>query len=95
MPSDGVYDVHIFVTLDDDQQTVLGLFRSDETGYFIREDEDWVPFDDENDNGKLWDRVIIDLSDDVAEYYDNMLAKNKVVTANMVKEFEVVEGEEQ
>lgn len=76
-------DAHIFLTVtDEDENEVLELVRSDETGMYIRDSAEWVPFNTDDDNPRVWDRILIDVTVDAAQIFDQA-QKDGRVTADL------------
>lgn len=64
-------DAHLYLTVaDEDENQVLELIRSDSQGVFMRDHGQWMIVADEDDNPRVWDRVIIDVSPDAVLTYD-------------------------
>ena len=86
---------HIYITLDEqDQNQVLELVRSDDDGMFIRDNESWVPINIEDDNPRVWDRVIVDLTENAVQAYDEAESEGKPITADMFTGYELPEDNE-
>lgn len=98
-PSDTVnaatYDgAHLYLTLDDDDpNAVLEFVRSDETGMYIRDNSQWVRIDPEADNDRVWDRVIIDVSERAVDVFDLAESSGAPITAAQFRKYEVREGD--
>ena len=59
---------HYYLTLDDaDENRVLELVWVDGPRYFIRDNEMWMPVNPDADNDRIWDRVIVDVTEDAAQ----------------------------
>lgn len=70
---------HIYLTVaDEDENQVLELVKSDETGMYIRDNGTWMPINPDDDNPRVWDRILIDVTEDAAELYDSVAAKGEV-----------------
>lgn len=70
---------HIYLTVaDEDENQVLELVKSDETGMYIRDNGEWMPINPDDDNPRVWDRILIDVTEDAAELYDSIAAKGEV-----------------
>lgn len=72
-------DSHIYLTVaDEDENQVLELVRNDETGMYIRDNNEWVQIDADADNERVWDRIIIDVTPEAAAVYDAAAAAGEV-----------------
>ncbi len=70
---------HIYITVaDEDENQVLELVRNDEAGLFIRDNGEWVRINAEEDNQRVWDRILIDVLPEAAEVYDKAAAAGPV-----------------
>lgn len=89
------YDgAHLYLTLDeDDQNLVLELVRSDEVGMYIRDNGTWVRIDPNADNPRVWDRVIVDVTDRAVDVYDIAESSNSPITATQFRKYELPEGD--
>jgi hypothetical protein len=84
-------DAHLFLTVaDEDENQVLELVRSDSQGIFIRDHGQWMMVADEDDNPRVWDRIIIDVNHDIVSAFDGADTGDDV-TVDMFKEYVIEE----
>lgn len=84
---------HFYLTLsDDDENSVLELVRVDGESMYIRKDGDWLAIDPDADNQRVWDRQIIDVSEDAAEVFDDAHDMG-AVTRDQFTEHEILDEE--
>lgn len=85
---------HLYLTVsDDDENEVLELVRSDETGMYVRDDGSWVSIDPEADDPRVWDRIIIDVKETAVPVYDAAEAEGPI-TADKFSAHELPEDEQ-
>ena len=78
---------HIYLTVrDEDENSVLELVRSDESGMYVREDGDWTQINPEDDNERVWDRIIIDVTPEAVPVFDAADEQGEV-TADMFNDY--------
>lgn len=64
-------DAHLYLTVsDEDENQILELVRSDSQGVFMRDHGQWMIVPDEDNNQRMWDRIIIDVSPSIIPAYD-------------------------
>lgn len=82
LPEQSATAAHVYLTLDEDNEDlVLELVKSDETGMYIRDNGTWWAIDPDADNPRVWDRVIIDVREDAAELFDKLEAEGTILAA--------------
>jgi hypothetical protein len=75
---------HLYLTVSDqDENEVLELVRVDETGMYVRDAESWVPINPDDDNPRVWDRIIIDLTESAVPVFDSAETSDAPITADL------------
>lgn len=78
-------DLYLTVS-DDDENQVLELVRTDESGKYIRDGGKWWRLADNSENDRVWDRVIVEVDEPILAVYDD-LQKQGPVTVEDLEEF--------
>lgn len=87
-------DQHLYLTLDDDDENrVLEFVRVDGPAYYIRREGEWLPIDPDEDNERVWDRVIVDMLPSAIPVYDAAEEADPVISADTFKDYEILDEE--
>lgn len=87
-------DEHLFLTVDDDNEDlVLELVRSNVEGMFIRDRGQWMKINPDEDNERIWDRVIIDVRQTAIDAFDDIESTSGEVTVNQLRDHVISEGD--
>lgn len=81
---------HLYLTLDEqDENRVLELVRVDGPDYYIRRDGEWLTIDPDEDNERVWDRVIVDVTPEAVTAYDQAEDADPVVRLDTFTAYEI------
>lgn len=86
-------DGHYYLTLDDtDENRVLELVWVDGPRYFLRDQGMWTPTDPDVENPRIWDRVIVDVTPEAAEEFDQAEREDPDnITREQFEDYEILE----
>lgn len=85
---------HLYLVLDDnDENLVLELVKVDGPTYYVRKNGTWAETDSGPDNERIWDHVIIDVTEEAAEIFDEAVAAG-VVEVDAFEDVEILDEEE-
>jgi hypothetical protein len=86
---------HYYLTISDqDESTVLELVWVAGENYFIRDNGTWLPINPDDDNPRIWDVEIVDVTSEAAREFDAAELENALdIKREMFEDYEILEEE--